>query len=85
MTRSLFIIYSLALVSLQSTAQTNMGSRVNLEDVNIQGEAGKKGGLLQNRNRFELNNRIKPKTHFQKELKAELARQQQSSYQPLKR
>lgn len=56
----------------QTTPQ--LKEKIQLEDVKIQGESGRYGQLLQNRNRFELDSRIKPKTEFKKELQGELER-----------
>jgi len=54
---------------LMSFAQApGFQNRVNLEDVNIQGEANKNGALFQNRNRFELDDRVKMRRDFRSEV-----------------
>jgi len=71
----LFILGSLALAQDQQLKQ-----RVNLDDVSIQGEASRSRMLLQSRERFELDSRIKPRVNFRKELKQELEREKKSSF-----
>jgi hypothetical protein len=55
-------------------------SRVNLEDISIQGEANKNRSFMQSRNRFELDSRIKPRVNFRKELQEESERESKSSF-----
>ena len=69
----------LFVINLYLWAQTgDLKQRVNLEDIAIQGEAGKNRMSLQNRERFELDSRIKPRVDFRKEIQQELERESKS-------
>lgn len=61
---------ALAVMSLASPAAfaQQFQNRVNLEDVNIQGEANKRQSLFQNRNRFGLDDRIRIRRDFRREM-----------------
>lgn len=48
--------------------KVQLSNRVNLDDVNIQGEANKNGAQFLNRNRFGLDDRVKVRKDFRREL-----------------
>ena len=64
------IITSLFFVSQLAFAQTNskLNNRVDLDDVSIKGEANKGSVSFSNRSRHSLNDRIKLRKDFNKEI-----------------
>jgi wyosine [tRNA(Phe)-imidazoG37] synthetase (radical SAM superfamily) len=66
--------------SIGLSQDQQLKQRVNLEDVSIQGESSRSRMLLQSRERFELDSRIKPRVNFRKEIKQELEREKKSSF-----
>lgn len=63
-----FVILLLGTPVVTFAQSPGFQNRVNLEDVNIQGEANKNGALFQNRNRFELDDRVKMRRDFRSEV-----------------
>ncbi len=68
------ILLTFFISSEYSLAQGSEGlrNRVNLEDVEIQGEGGRRGAMLQKRNRFDLDERVKVRKSFMKELEEKI-------------
>ncbi|PIS11489.1 MAG: hypothetical protein COT73_03755 [Bdellovibrio sp. CG10_big_fil_rev_8_21_14_0_10_47_8] len=72
MNQKLTLITIMTLLSTPALtwAQNNVQfqNRVNLEDVKIQGEANKNGAMFLNRNKFDLDERVKIRRNFRREI-----------------
>ncbi|MBX2986977.1 MAG: hypothetical protein KF802_03680 [Bdellovibrionaceae bacterium] len=68
--RFLSLIMTLATLAAPAAfaQDVQLQNRVNLEDVNIQGEANKNRNLFMNRNRFGLDDRVKVRRDFRREM-----------------
>lgn len=70
------LMTAIVLISLAARAQNStaggIAPRVTLEDVSIQGESAGNQALLQNRNRFELDSRLKLRKDFRPELEEDI-------------
>lgn len=66
----LLIIICIFFISQVASTQTNskVNNRVDLDDVNIKGEANKGSVSFSNRSRHSLNDRIKLRKDFNKEI-----------------
>lgn len=64
------IFYFTLFLTTTATAQTagSLGQRVDLDDVNIKGEVNKNAVSFSNRSRHSLNDRIKLRKDFNKEV-----------------
>ncbi len=70
--QSIFFLLFL-FIPTQSLADPNLiKQKVNLEDVNIQGEGSGSKAILQNRNRFELDSRLKLRKEFRTQIENEV-------------
>jgi len=74
----LLLTLSPVILTAQDSAPTLKG-KVNLEDINIQGQSNSDQGLFNNRDRMNLDSRIKMKSDFRQEILENLP----ENYEPL--